>query len=88
MNTSTQVIQTLEQARSQTNAATAMIHDLIAPHDYQDVAVLVAQAAEALLEAAVRLMQADDEAAFVAMERADDRLEEVYDIIEADLDDE
>jgi Na+/phosphate symporter len=88
MNTSSAAIQRLQQAQALAREATAIISDLIAPHDYQDVAVIVAQAAEALLEAAAHLMQSQDEDAFAAIERADDHLDALYAIIDAELDDE
>lgn len=88
MNTSSAAIQRLQQAQAMTREAAAIMNDLIAPHDYQDVAVIVAQAAEALLEAATCLMQSQDEDAFAAIERADDHLDALYAIIDAELDDE
>ena len=86
MSTSADVLQSLEQANSITRTAIKQIDDLIIEHDYQDVATLIAQAAEALLEAAAQLMQSKDEAAFDAIERADDLLDSVYAVIEGDLD--
>ena len=64
------------------------IENLIAEHDYQDVAQLVAQAAVQLLESATLLMQKDDEAAFDALDGAEDLLDQVYSIIDGELDDE
>lgn len=86
MNTSNEAVRRLQQARELTSEAAAIIADLIAPHDYQDVAALVTQAAEALLQAATHLMHADDEAAFAAIELADDHLEAVFEIVNADMD--
>lgn len=88
MNTSAQVVQLLQQAIANTQAAHQMIGDLIADHEYEDVATLVAQAAEAVLQSAVALMQSDSEAAFDALERADDLFDAVYGIIDSELDDE
>ena len=86
MSTSADVIQSLEQASAATRTAIRQIDDLIVEHDYQDVATLGAQATEALLEAASRLMQSKDEAAVDALDRADELMDSVYAIIEGDLD--
>lgn len=86
MNTAPQAIDHLQQALSAARAAQGVIDDLIVAHDYQDVASLVTEAAAALLDAAARLMQMDDEAAFDLIERAEDILDQVYEIIESDLD--
>jgi hypothetical protein len=88
MSTSSDVLQSLEQARGAARTALKQIDDLIVEHDYQDVATLIAQAADALLEAAAHLMQSNDEAAFDAIERADDLLDSVYAVVEGDLDEE
>ena len=88
MNTSDTAIKQLQQAMTTTEQAVNTINNLIAAHDYQDVASLVAQAADALLEAATLLMQSQDEAALDALENADDLIESVYNIIEGELDDE
>jgi hypothetical protein len=88
MNTSSEAIRLLEQAAAAARQAAAVIDDLIAPHDYQDVAALVTQAAAGLLDSATRLMQSDDVAGLEALEAADDLLDAVYDIIESELDDE
>jgi hypothetical protein len=84
MNTSTRAIDLLAQAQRSTTEARAVIDDLIAPHDYQDVATLVAQAAAELLQAAADLMHSQDEAALDALGRADDLLDAVYDIIDGE----
>jgi hypothetical protein len=86
MNTSTHAVQLLHEALEKTRAATRVINDLIVEHDYQDVAILVAQASERLLEAAARLMESDDEAALDALDQADDLLDAVYAIIEGETD--
>lgn len=86
MNTSAEAIKVLEQALATTRKAEDTIENLIAEHDYQDVAALVTQAAAALLETAALLMQAQDEAALDMLENADDLIDSVYGIIEADLD--
>ncbi len=88
MNTSTHALELLQQALKPTREAQQVIGDLIAPHDFEDVALLITQAANALLESASHFMKNEDEAAFTAMEKADDFLDEVYSIIEADLSDE
>lgn len=86
MSTSAEAITQLEQALTATRSAEQTIENLIAAHDYQDVASLVTQAAAALLETATLLMQSQDVAALDMLENADDLLDAVYGIIEADLD--
>lgn len=86
MNTTTEAINRLEQARASAREAATVVENLIVEHDYQDVAVLVAQAAEALLAAALDLMRSDDEAAIDALENAEDLIDAVYDIIDAETD--
>lgn len=86
VNTSAEAVKVLQDSRRMSLTAVSIIDDLIAPHDYQDVASLVARAATALLEASMLLMQANDVEAFGALERADDLLDAVYDIIDADTD--
>ena len=86
MNTSAEAVTLLQQALETTRSAAETIDNLIAVHDYQDVAGLVTLAAAALLESAALLMQSQDEAALGALESADDLLDAVYDIIEGDLD--
>lgn len=88
MNTTTRASELLQQSLNSTRDAQAVITDLIAAHDYQDVAVLVTQAAVALLEAAALLMQSQGEAAFDEMEKAEDLLDAVYEIIDGELDEE
>lgn len=84
MSTSAEVLKSLEQALTATRTALKQIDDLIVPHDYQDVASLVASAAASLLESASHLMQSKDEDAFAALEAADDTLDAVYDIIDSE----
>lgn len=86
MNTSTQAIQLLQDALAKTQAAADVIHNLIAAHDYQDVAELVTKASTSLIESAIFLMQLKDEAGLDALENADDLLDEVYAIIDAETD--
>lgn len=88
MNTSAKAIEQLQQAQATTKEAIETINNLIAAHDYQDVAAMIAQAAAGLLESATLLMHSKDEEALAALELADDFLDSVYDIIEAELDDE
>jgi hypothetical protein len=88
MSTSHDVINSLEQARQSAQTALRQIDDLIVEHDYQDIALLVAGAAQALLESAALLMQSQDEAAFDALERAEDLLENAYAVIDGELDEE
>jgi hypothetical protein len=86
MNTATHATELLSAALEKTREATRVINDLIVAHEYQDVAVLVAQAGEALLESAALLMQSKDEAALDALDRADDLLDSVYTIIDGETD--
>lgn len=86
MNTTTEAIRLLEQALDNTGKAEAVIGDLIAAHDYQDVAQVVAQAAKALLECTTLLMQNNDVAALDMLENAEDLIDMVYVAIDADLD--
>lgn len=88
INTSGEASKRLEQALATTKEAIQVIDNLIADHEYQDVASLVAQAAAKLLEAAGALMQSDDEAGITALESADDLLDAVYDIIDGETDEE
>ena len=87
MNTSAEAIDLLQQAQTTTQSARSMIDHLIVEHEYQDVASLVTQAAAALLEAAALLMQSQDEAALDTLENADDLLDSVYEIVNAETDD-
>jgi hypothetical protein len=84
MSTSGEALKTLEQALTTTRTAVKQLDDLIVPHDYQDVASLVANAAASLLQSAAYLMQSKDEDAFAALEAADDYLDEVYHIIDSE----
>ncbi len=88
MNTSSEALRLLQQAASETQQAINVIDNLVVEHDFQDVASLVAQAASALLNSAQQLMQSNDVAAFEAMENAEDLLDAVYDIIDAETDEE
>jgi len=85
--TSSEVIKQLEQAQAATQAAIGALNSLIVPHDYQDVAGLVAQAALQLLGATQALMQSDDTRAFAAIEQADELLEGAFAIIDSELED-
>ena len=86
INTSSEAAKRLEQALSTTREAVSIIDNLIADHEYQDVASLVTQAAAKLLEAAAALMQSNDEVGLGALESADDLLDAVYDIIDGETD--
>ena len=86
INTSGEASKRLEQALATSREAASIIDNLIAEHEYQDVALLVTQAAGKLLEAAAALMQSDDEAGIGALESADDLLDAVYDIIDGETD--
>ena len=86
VNTSSEASKRLEQALATSREAANIIDNLIAEHEYQDVASLVTQAAGKLLEAAAALMQSNDEAGLGALESADDLLDAVYDIIDGETD--
>jgi hypothetical protein len=86
MNTSTRANELLQAALKSTREAAGVIDNLIANHDYQDVASLVTQAGVALLEAATLLMDSDGDAAIEQMERAEDLLDSVYAIIDGEID--
>lgn len=88
MNTSAEALKQLEAALANAKQAAKTIEDLITAHDYQDVAHLTTNSAVKLLEAATAFMRSSDEEALEAMESADDYLDEVYGIIEGDLEDE
>lgn len=88
MNTTSRASELLQQALTSAREAEGVVNDLIVAHDYQDVALLVTQAAAALLESAALLMQADADAAFDQIEQAEDLLDTVYNIIDGELDDE
>ncbi|MEZ4670633.1 MAG: hypothetical protein R3E39_22245 [Anaerolineae bacterium] len=86
MNTSAEASRLLEQALTTSRSAVNVIDNLIAEHEYQDVASLVTQAASALLESAGLLMQKQDEAALEMLGKADDLLDAVYEIIDGEVD--
>lgn len=86
MNTSAEALRLLRQAQAETQQAGAIIDDLIAPHDYQDVASVVAKASAALLDSAIRMLESNPDAALEALETADDLLDAVYDIIDSETD--
>lgn len=86
MNTSAEAANRLQQAIAATQQAHGVIENLIAEHDYQDVAALLTQAAGSLLQSAALLMQSQDEAALEHLETAEDFLDAVYDIIDAEMD--
>ena len=86
MNTSTRASELLQQALNTARDAERTVSDLIAAHEYQDVTVLLTQAAIALLESAALLMQSNSEAAFDEMDKAEDLLDAVYAIIDGEID--
>lgn len=86
MNTSTEAIKQLEESLAAARKAADTIENLIAVHDYQDVAFLTTHSAIKMLESTVLFMQKDDEAAFDSLENAEDLLDEVYGIIDEDTD--
>ena len=86
MNTSTEAIKQLQDALDAAQRATDVIDNLLAEHDYQDVASLTAQAAAALLSSAIALMQSQDESAMEFFDITEDLMEAVYNIIDGELD--
>lgn len=86
MNTSSEVVKQLQDAIQKTQSAQNVLDNLIAVHDYEDIATLVLQAAEALLHAASALMQHEDENALQLVESAEDLIDEMYKIIDGDMD--
>ena len=84
MNTSSEAIKLLNQALVDTNRAADMVDDLIAPHDFQDVASLMAKASAALLISSMRLLESNSQGAIEALETAEDLLDAFYDILDAD----
>lgn len=88
MNTSNEAVNRLQQALDLTNSASSTIENLVAEHDYQDVATLVTHAASQLLEAALAFMNSQDETALDNLESAEELIDAIYDIIDAELGDE
>jgi hypothetical protein len=88
MQTSSAAIALLEQAQKTTQDAAKVIENLIAEHDYQDVALIITHAAAELLETAKLLMHSQDVAAFESLERAEDLLDSFYDIVDGEIDEE
>jgi ABC-type transporter Mla subunit MlaD len=86
MSNAQDVIARLEAAQKSVKEASEAIDDLITVHDYQDVAALIAKAAERLLEATKQLMEKNSSEALETIEVAEDYIDEMYDIIEEDLD--
>jgi hypothetical protein len=86
MNTSSETINKLQKALEASNEAKTVIDNLIAAHDYQDVASLVTEAAATLLEAAISLMESQDEIALDKVEAAEDLLDSAYKIIDGEID--
>lgn len=88
MQTSSAAIALLEQAQKTSKDAAQVIENLIAQHDYQDVALIITHAAAELLETAKLLMYSQDVAAFESLERAEDLLDSFYDIVDGEIDEE
>ncbi len=88
MQTSSAAIALIEQAQRTSKDAALVITNLVAAHDYQDVALIITQAAAELLETAKLLMQSQDVAAFESLERAEDLLDSFYDIVDGEIDEE
>ena len=86
MNTSQEAIKQLQSSLSGAKDAADTIENLIAVHDYQDVAGLATLAAASLLEAATKLMEKDDTAAFGAIDDAEELIDAIYGIVDEDLD--
>lgn len=88
MNTSSEAVKRLQEAIKAATSAGDVVENLVAKHDYQDVAKLITQAAAALLESASLLMQDDDESALDSLDHAEDLLDAVYEIIDGEVDEE
>lgn len=86
--TSNEAIAQLEAAAAQAHKAAHTIDNLLAAHDYQDVAALSVRAAKLLLEAAIAFMRNDDVTAFAGLESSGDLVDALYDIVDGELDDE
>jgi len=86
MNTSSEAINKLQKALETSKESKNIIDNLIAAHEYQDVASLVTEAAASLLEAAIALMQSQDEMALDKIESAEDLLDSAYNIIDGEID--
>lgn len=86
MNTSSEAINKLQKTLELAHESKTVIDNLIAAHDYQDVASLVTEAAATLLEAAIALMQSQDEMALDKIEAAEDLLDSAYNIIDGEVD--
>lgn len=86
MNTSAEALRLLGQALADTHQASAIIDDLIAPHEYQDAAMLVARASALMLESTMRLLESNPDDALAALESADDLLDALYDVIDGETD--
>ncbi|MEL6151106.1 MAG: hypothetical protein AAFV33_19435 [Chloroflexota bacterium] len=85
MNTSSEAIKQLQESLAAAQKAADTIENLIATHDYQDIAMLVTHSAAKMLESATLLMEKDDEAALDVLEDAEDLIDEVYKIIGGDI---
>lgn len=88
MNTSNEAVKRLQDAIKAAKGAGEVVENLVAEHEYQDVAGLITQAAAALLECASQLMQENDEAALENLDHAEDLLDAVYEIIDGEVDEE
>ncbi len=86
METSQEAIRLLTEALNTAQNAKVVIDNLIVEHDYQDVASLITNATIQLLESAALLLQSDDEGAFDRLSDADDILDAVFGIIDAETD--
>lgn len=86
MNTTSEAVKQLQETLKINRQALSVIDNLIAEHDYQDVASLVTQASIALLETSIALMQSQDESAIEKLESAEDLLDAVWAIIEGEVD--
>ncbi len=85
MNTSSEAIKQLQESLAAAQKAADTIENLIAVHDYQDIATLITHAAAKMLESATLLMQKDDETALASLAAAEDLIDEVYKIIGGDM---
>lgn len=85
METSSMAVGQLAQALSAAREASRIIDNLIAEHEYQDVASLTVKAAAELLQATTHMMQSQSDMALSAMDAADELMDAVFTIIDGEV---
>ena len=81
-------VRRLHQANDGVRTAISKIDEHVGESDYNDMASLIANAASALIQATVHLLEERDEAAFDMLEQADDFLDSAMDIVDVEDEDE